>query len=219
MAVPRTSATPFGAGPVARSTAPYAARPTPTDRRPHPFAHAFLGGLVGFGLAALLLGHGFGLLLPLALILLLVYVLRRRGAARVPAAAVPLGEPDRRAFTDRLVAVQRAWTTGDRAALGRLMTPEMAGILGGQLDALARRGARNSVDDVRIQQAAVAESWREGPLDYASIGFRYMMIDVTTDAAGRVIDGSPGEHVTIAETWTFVRRAGTAWIVSAIQPG
>ncbi len=43
------------------------------------------------------------------------------------------------------------------------------------------------------------------------------MIDVTRDAAGRVVDGSADEHVTATEIWTFVRSRGGRWILSAIQ--
>jgi predicted lipid-binding transport protein (Tim44 family) len=43
------------------------------------------------------------------------------------------------------------------------------------------------------------------------------MIDVTTDHAGRVVDGSPTERQTVTEFWTFVRSQGGHWVLSAIQ--
>jgi predicted lipid-binding transport protein (Tim44 family) len=46
---------------------------------------------------------------------------------------------------------------------------------------------------------------------------RFSMIDVTRDASGRIVDGSPTEHVTATEAWTFVRSSGGHWILSAIQ--
>jgi predicted lipid-binding transport protein (Tim44 family) len=46
---------------------------------------------------------------------------------------------------------------------------------------------------------------------------RFSMIDVTRDSAGRVVDGSAGEHVTATEIWTFVRARGGRWMLSAIQ--
>jgi predicted lipid-binding transport protein (Tim44 family) len=46
---------------------------------------------------------------------------------------------------------------------------------------------------------------------------RYSMIDVTTDASGRVVDGSPNERVSVSELWTFVRNRGGSWFLSAIQ--
>lgn len=43
------------------------------------------------------------------------------------------------------------------------------------------------------------------------------MIDATYDQASHVVDGSPTEHVTATEVWTFVRVPGGHWILSAIQ--
>ena len=49
------------------------------------------------------------------------------------------------------------------------------------------------------------------------VAMRFSMIDVTRDASGRIVDGSPSEHVTATELWTFVRSPGGQWILSAIQ--
>ena len=46
---------------------------------------------------------------------------------------------------------------------------------------------------------------------------RFSMVDVTRDSAGNVVDGSPTEHMTVTEIWTFVRSRGGHWILSAIQ--
>jgi predicted lipid-binding transport protein (Tim44 family) len=47
---------------------------------------------------------------------------------------------------------------------------------------------------------------------------RFSMIDVTRDSIGRVVDGSPTEHVTATELWTFLRASGGGhWLLSAIQ--
>jgi predicted lipid-binding transport protein (Tim44 family) len=43
------------------------------------------------------------------------------------------------------------------------------------------------------------------------------MIDTTYDQTGLLVDGSPTEHITAAEVWTFVRAQGGHWILSAIQ--
>jgi predicted lipid-binding transport protein (Tim44 family) len=40
---------------------------------------------------------------------------------------------------------------------------------------------------------------------------------VTRDNTGRIVDGSPSEHVTATELWTFMRAPGGQWILSAIQ--
>ncbi len=46
---------------------------------------------------------------------------------------------------------------------------------------------------------------------------KFSMTDVTADAAGRIVDGSPTEHITATEIWTFLRSPGGHWILSAIQ--
>jgi predicted lipid-binding transport protein (Tim44 family) len=46
---------------------------------------------------------------------------------------------------------------------------------------------------------------------------RFSMIDVTRDNFGRIVEGSPTEHVSATELWTFVRSPGGRWILSSIQ--
>jgi len=86
-----------------------------------------------------------------------------------------------------------------------------------QLADQASQGARNEVSDVRLLQGDLAQAWREGNRDYATVAMRYSMIDVTRDTSGRVVDGDLMEHVTVTELWTFVRSSGGQWILSAIQ--
>ncbi len=79
------------------------------------------------------------------------------------------------------------------------------------------QGVRNEVTDVRLLQGDLAQAWSEGGREYATVAMRFSMIDVTRDASGRIVDGSPNEHVTATELWTFVRSPGGRWILSAIQ--
>lgn len=204
------------------------------------------GILLGHGLFGGMHGGGslLGLLLQLGLLFLVVrWAMRRFGgggagagmaagparrvdfgmpAGGAPAGAgtpnVPIGPADYAAFEAILQEVQRAWTRGDVTALSRVATPEMVSTLQAQLRDLAQRGLRNATSDVRFEQGDLAESWREGPLTYATVGIRYSMIDVTTDAAGRLVDGALAERVSVREYWTFVRRDGGGWVLSAIQP-
>lgn len=190
-----------------------------------------LGGpvaaLLGLALAVLLLGHGLGLLVVLFLLYLL-FRRRRPGPARGPVpparpvraagSAIALGPGDRQAFTDLVDAIQRAWSAADLGALARLATPPMTSRFADQLADLARRGARNAVSDVRIEEARVLETWRERDGDCARVAFGIRMVDVTTDARGRVVDGSPTEHVTLREHWVFHRAAAEGWRVAAIEP-
>jgi predicted lipid-binding transport protein (Tim44 family) len=196
------------------------------------FGHMF-GGFFGF----------FGFLIRILILFLIVRWLFRlfRGSspvfaggpsmlARGPAAPsaprpMPMGSApplaispaDYQAFERTLQEVQAAWSAQDLNALRALATPEMVGYFGEQLAEQSSRGVRNSVSDVRLLQGDLAQAWSEGGRDYATVAMRFAMIDVTRDAAGRIVDGSPTEHVTVTELWTFVRARGGRWILSAIQ--
>ena len=137
------------------------------------------------------------------------------GAMGQPAPAI--GPADYQAFEQTLHAVQAAWSDHDLDALRALATPEMVGYFAEQLADQASRGVRNTVTDVHLLQGDLAQSWSERGHDYATVAMRFSMIDVTRDGAGRIIDGSPTEHVTATELWTLLRAPGGRWVLSAIQ--
>ena len=128
-----------------------------------------------------------------------------------------IGAADFQAFEQALYAIQAAWSAHDLAALRRLATPEMVSYFAEQLAEQTSRGVRNVVRDVRLDRGDLAEAWSENGRDYATVAMQFSMIDVTLDASGRVVDGSPGERVSATELWTFLRAPGGAWILSAIQ--
>ena len=132
-------------------------------------------------------------------------------------AAVPIGPADYQAFEQALQQIQAAWSAHDIAGLQGLATPEMVSYFAEQLAGQASRGVRNSVTDVRLERGDLAQAWAEPGRDYATVAMRFSMIDVTTDMGGRVVDGSPTEHVAATELWTFVRAPAGRWILSAIQ--
>lgn len=131
---------------------------------------------------------------------------------------ITIGPPDYQAFEQLLQAIQAAWTAHDLNALRAMVTPEMLSYFGEQLAEQESRGVRNEVRDVRLLQGDLAQAWHEGGRDYATVAMRFSMTDVTRDMAGRVVDGSPTEHVSATELWTFLRASGGGhWILSAIQ--
>ena len=136
---------------------------------------------------------------------------------RAPSRPVTIGEADYAAFSDRLVGINRAWSAGDVATLRRLTTPEMTRYFEGDLRDLAARGWRNETRDVRLEAGDLAEAWSEGGTDYATVAMRFSLVDVTRDAAGQVAEGDPSARQTTTEIWTFARRPGESWILSAIQ--
>lgn len=141
------------------------------------------------------------------------------GAAGAAAAApVELAKADFDAFERTLIDVQAAWTRQDLEALRRMSTPEMTNYFAQDLSDLRARGWRNEARDVRFEQGDLAEAWREGDQEYATVAMRFSLFDVTIrEADGAVVEGDPERRETATELWTFVRRPGGAWLLSAIQ--
>ena len=139
------------------------------------------------------------------------------GAAPPNGRPIAVTQADYQAFEQTLRNVQGAWTAHDLAALNTMATPEMVGYFGEQLAEQASRGVRNQVTDVHLMQGDLSEAWSEGSREYATVALKFSMIDVTRDQAGRVVDGSPDERVTVTELWTFLRSPGGHWVLSAIQ--
>ncbi|TGD96570.1 TIM44-like domain-containing protein [Methylobacterium nonmethylotrophicum] len=128
---------------------------------------------------------------------------------------VGIGPQDFEAFERTLGQVQLAYGAEDVATLRRLTTPEMAGYFTEELRANAARGVVNRIADVKLQQGDLAESWREGPVDYATVAMRYTLRDAVINRAnGQVVETNPPEAT---EVWTFLRERGGPWVVSAIQ--
>jgi predicted lipid-binding transport protein (Tim44 family) len=139
------------------------------------------------------------------------------GGGRPGLRPVNISPDDYREFEQSLQAIQAAWSAQDLAALGAMVTPEMLSYFSEQLAEQTSRGVRNTVNEVRLLKGDLAQAWNERGRDYATVAMRFSMVDVTRDAAGRVVDGSPTEHLTVTELWTFVRVSGGNWILSAIQ--
>ncbi|MBK3423876.1 TIM44-like domain-containing protein, partial [Methylobacterium ajmalii] len=128
---------------------------------------------------------------------------------------VGIGPQDFDAFERTLTQVQLAYGAEDAATLRRLTTPEMFGYFGEEIRANTARGVVNKIADVKLQQGDLAEAWREGPVDYATVAMRYTLRDALIErASGKVVETNPPEAT---EVWTFLRERGGQWVVSAIQ--
>ena len=130
---------------------------------------------------------------------------------------IQVSPQDYQAYEQLLQQIQAAWSRHDLNAMRTITTPEMLSYFGEQLAEQASQGVRNEVTDVRLLQGDLAQAWSEGSREYATVAMRFSMIDVTRDTTGRIVDGSPSEHVTATELWTFMRAPGGQWILSAIQ--
>ena len=131
---------------------------------------------------------------------------------------IGIGPTEYEAFEKTLQMVQTAYGREDVAALWNLATPEMAGYFQEELNDNARNDAVNRISDVRLLQGDLAEAWREGATDYATVAMRYELKDVTLNrSTGKVLEGDKDKPQEVTELWTFRRDNGGTWKVSAIQ--
>ncbi|MET4035449.1 putative lipid-binding transport protein (Tim44 family) [Bradyrhizobium sp. JR7.2] len=177
--------------------AAYANADASSGQGPQPNYRSGLGGgSVGGGLGGGLGGFGFG------------------GANNAPLEIKP---DDYEAFERLLGDVQAAWSNEDVAKLHTLATPEMVSYFEQDLGQNRARNVVNKVTNVKLLQGDLAEAWREGETEYATVALRFALTDKTLDRnSGTVVAGSeqPGEAT---EIWTFARRPGSGWELSAIQ--
>jgi predicted lipid-binding transport protein (Tim44 family) len=136
------------------------------------------------------------------------------GSAGAPLEIVPA---DYEAFERLLGEIQAAWSNEDVARLHTLATPEMVSYFTRDLAENKASNDINKVSDVKLLQGDLAEAWREGDTDYASVAMRYSLVDKTLErTTGRLVSGSD-QPEQVTEVWTFVRPRGTDWELSAIQ--
>jgi predicted lipid-binding transport protein (Tim44 family) len=161
-------------------------------------ASAYAGPTLGAGLGgqtSFRTGTGFGL-----------------GSGAAPLEITP---GDYEAFERLLGEIQAAWSDEDVAKLHTLATPETVSYFTSDLAANKAKNHINKVSDVKLLQGDLAEAWREGDTDYASVALRYSLIDKTLDrTTGRLVETGVPEAT---EVWTFVRPRGASWELSAIQ--
>ncbi|EJK87384.1 Tim44 domain-containing protein [Rhizobium sp. AP16] len=142
-------------------------------------------------------------------------------AQKKPAQAndeIGLQQADLDRFEKLLTEVQSAYGAEDYATLRRLTTPEAMSYLAEELGENATKGVRNSVTDIRLLQGDIAESWREDNAEYATLAMRYSSVDALLDRrTGRLVDGDDRNASETTEIWTFMRKPGSDWILSAIQ--
>ncbi len=124
---------------------------------------------------------------------------------------------DYEAFERLLGEVQAAWSNEDVAKLHTLATPEMVSYFSKDLEENKARNDLNKVTDVKLLQGDLAEAWREGETDFASVAMRFSLVDKTMErTTGRLVAGSD-TPIEATEVWTFARRRGADWELSAIQ--
>jgi predicted lipid-binding transport protein (Tim44 family) len=140
-------------------------------------------------------------------------------------AARPSGPPDQVGITatdydafERLLGeTQAAYSNEDLSALRARVTPEMLSYFAEDLARNTSRGVVNRISDVKLVQGDLAEAWREGSTDYATVAMKFSLTDQMLDrTTGRVVEGDAKPEVA-TEVWTFRRERGGNWLLSAIQ--
>jgi predicted lipid-binding transport protein (Tim44 family) len=112
--------------------------------------------------------------------------------------------------------IQAAYSTEDLSVLRAQVTPEMLSYFSEQLAGNASRGLINRVTDVKLLRGDLAEAWREGNTDYATVAMNFALKDSMVErASGQTVEG--GERSEVTELWTFMRARGGNWLLSAIQ--
>jgi predicted lipid-binding transport protein (Tim44 family) len=145
------------------------------------------------------------------------------GGANVPPTGDPLTiakltitKSDYDAFERLLGDIQADYSTEDLSALRAKVTPEMLSYFSEQLAGNASRGLINRVTDVKLLRGDLAEAWREGNTDYATVAMNFALKDSMVErASGQTVEG--GERSEATELWTFMRVRGGDWLLSAIQ--
>jgi predicted lipid-binding transport protein (Tim44 family) len=166
------------------------------QRRQAP-ASAYAGAAMSPAAAGFRTGTGFGL-----------------GSGSAPLEIIPA---DYEAFERLLGAIQAAWSNEDVAKLHTLATPEMVSYFSKDLAENRARNTINKTSDVKLLQGDLAEAWREGDTDYASVAMRFSLVDKTIErGTGRLVEGSD-QPAEVTEVWTFLRPRGGGWELSAIQ--
>jgi predicted lipid-binding transport protein (Tim44 family) len=136
------------------------------------------------------------------------------GASNAP---VQIQPADYEAFERLLVEMQAAFSNEDVGRLRTLATPEMVAFFTEDMQQNRSRGQVNKVSDTRLLQGDLAEAWREGDAEYASVAMRFSMVDKYVDINGGRLVGGSDQPVEATEVWTFVRQRGGNWMLSGIQ--
>jgi len=118
--------------------------------------------------------------------------------AQKPASLLTIAKSDYDAVERLLGDIQGAFSTEDLSALRTMVTPEMLSYFSEQLAGNASRGLFNRVTDVKLLQGDLAEAWREGRTDYATVAMKYVLKDsIVERASRRTVEG--GERIEVTK--------------------
>jgi predicted lipid-binding transport protein (Tim44 family) len=125
-------------------------------------------------------------------------------------------------FERILKSVQQAWNNADLAALGALMTPDMASSFAGRLAQNRLDGVESRVANLELLRGDLRTASDQGAQQSATCYLRWRAVTFTARRDRKpgdpdyVVSGDPDRPAEAAETWTFVRSPGGPWRLSAI---
>jgi predicted lipid-binding transport protein (Tim44 family) len=122
--------------------------------------------------------------------------------------------------TDRFFQIQAAWMRRDLDKLRPLLTEEMQGVFGKQIEAARAKRQVNKLENITVRSVELTEAWQEQGQDFITVRLLANLLDYTIDeTTGKVVDGSDTAPVKFEEYWTWTRSVGKAdWRLSAINP-
>jgi predicted lipid-binding transport protein (Tim44 family) len=196
------------------------------------------------------LGHGLGAIILLGVVLVWFVLARTAPAARarradgagpkqrrrrqqrgrrVELAAAEAAEEDpdfapdvvKPAATDLFNAIQRAWDNADRAALRRIVAPDLLREWERRLDDFDARGWRNRVKPLGQPKVEYVGLTRHGGAgDTVTVRIEAKLADYVVDRHGNHITrrGHLVETTRTTEYWTLTKRDGK-WILASIEQG
>ncbi|MGN6869745.1 MAG: TIM44-like domain-containing protein [Solirubrobacteraceae bacterium] len=145
-------------------------------------------------------------------------------AAAVAAEEDPAFAPDavRANATALFKQIQTAWTRGDRAALARMVGPDLLTEWDRRLDDLARRGWDNHVEvlgEPTVEYVGLNHRGEAG--DSVTVRIEAKVRDYVTDRYGNHMKraGRLSEIVRLREFWTLQQNGHGRWVLTSIEQG
>ena len=121
--------------------------------------------------------------------------------------------------TDRFFQIQAAWMRRDLDTLRPLLTEEMQGVFGTQIEAARAKRQINKLENITVRSVELTEAWQEQGQDYVTVRLLANLLDYTVDeTTGTIVTGSDTTPVKFEEFWTWVRPVGqNDWRLGAIN--
>lgn len=119
---------------------------------------------------------------------------------------------------DIFFKIQGGWTRRDLNGVRHLLTQEMLGILGRDLEELIAKKQMNKLENIAVREVEIVEAGQERGEDYISVRIYANLLDYVVDEkSGQVISGSSSDPVKFVEYWTFTRNVGEKnWVLAGI---